>query len=192
MRTTIVALLVVSYQAIAQDNTSLNIIHGPSHLFTVETPDGWLNDLATAQSIGLTCIFFRQEDNHQKNKSYMFAMGYDKDGFHKDLDAFITADIKEFKVKYPKAKTISTHLSIDSTVVAARRVTYSNLPDRFIEQVTYIETQTTIVVMPFAAFTEDKYDQDKLSYEQFVSSFVFRTSDPQPYLEALEEFQKNK
>ena len=84
-------------------DNSINIIYGSHHLYTVETPAGWINDTSFAQAIGLTNFFYNLRDTSSADKSYMFTNGYDKEDENENIETFVKADIIAFLKKYPAA-----------------------------------------------------------------------------------------
>src|SRR5688500_45750 len=103
-RICIFLFLSVTLPGVAQDTKSapgVNVIYGANHIFTIETPEGWINDKQAASTIKLASFFYAKADSKKPRKSYMYAMGYDKDGQNKDLKSFIDGDLKKLKNKYP-------------------------------------------------------------------------------------------
>ena len=82
-RICILFCLSTALSGVAQDTKSTpetNVIYGDNHIFTVETPEGWINDKEAASTIILVSFFYAKSDSKKSKKSYMYAMGYDKDG----------------------------------------------------------------------------------------------------------------
>ena len=82
-RICILFFLSTALPGVAQDTTStpaINVIYRDNHIFTVETPEDWINDKEAASTIKLVPFFFAKSDSKKPKKSYMYTMGYDKDG----------------------------------------------------------------------------------------------------------------
>ena len=161
----------------------VNVIYGDHHIFTIDTPDGWVNDKDLASQIKLVSFFYAQRDAEIAKRSYFYAMGYDKDKLNKDLESFITGDLETFKKKYPDLTYDEVASSGSGGILATRMLSYSNLNDRFKEEVLYMETDSSILVFVYAAMTESDYNDYLPVFDSFISSFNYRGNDPNPYLE---------
>jgi hypothetical protein len=162
----------------------INVIYGDHHLFTVETPDNWINDKGMASSFGLTNFFYCLKDNDKKPRSYMFANGIDKANEEESLQSFIDGDIKEFKLKYPNAQVTKGNLSHTPPIIDAILLSYDNLYDRYKEEVVYLETDNSFIILSFAAFSEDDYKNYSPVFDsEFIGKFQYLGNDPSPFLE---------
>jgi hypothetical protein len=113
----------------------------------------------------------------------MYAMGYDKDESNKDLKSFMNGDIASFKKKYPNLTYEQIEIGKSGGLVDAKMLSYSNLEDRFKEEVIYLETDFSILVFVFSTFSETDYQNYQPVFDQLVGSFNYRGSNPQPFLE---------
>lgn len=163
----------------------LNVVYGDRHIFTIETPDGWVNDKEYAQSIGLVDVFYAKSDSRKGKKSYMYAQGYDKDP-GETLVTFVKNDLKSFRKKYPDFKYDSTRVDAPEPILDAKMLSFSNLKDRYKEEVVYMETADNIIVFSFAAFTASDYEAYTPVFDKFLSSFIYRGNDPKPYLDFMQ------
>jgi hypothetical protein len=164
-------------------NPQLNVIYGEEHIFTIETPDGWINDKAAASKIGLVSFFYSRLDSENKEKSYMFAMGYDKDAQNKNLKSFVAGDLSTFKKKYPNSTHEVIEVGTTGGIINATMYSFDNLTDRFKEEVIYMETEYSILVFSFAAFNQKDYDSYQPIFNNFVGSFSYKGNNPKPYLD---------
>lgn len=121
----------------------VNVVYGEKHIFTVETPDGWINDKEFAQKIGLVCFFYAKEDSQVKQKSYIYANGIDKAVPEETMDGFIESD-------------------------------------------------SSILVFSFSATTEDNYTKYRPVFDAFIQSFNYRGSNPQPFLDYMENVNQKQ
>ncbi len=166
----------------------MNVIYGDNHIFTINTPTGWVNDKELASKIGIASFFYAQSDVDKNPKSYMYAMGYDKDQKNKDLKTFIQGDIANFKQKYPNLTYDEIRVEGAPPIIASRLLSYKDLDDRFGEEVLYMETDSSIIVLIFAAFTAEEFMKYQPAFDSFAGSFQYRGNDPKPFL----EWQKNQ
>lgn len=166
----------------------INVVYGDHHLFTVETPVNWINDKKAASTIGLTNFFYCVADVDKSPRSYMFANGVDKGNEEASLQSFIDEDIKEFKLKYPDAKVSKGTLSHTIPIIDATLLSYDNLNDRYKEEVVYLETDKSFIILSFAAFSEEDYNNYSPVFDsEFIGGFQYLGNDPSPFL----EWQKN-
>lgn len=163
----------------------MNIIYGDKHIFTINTPEGWVNDKEAASKIGLVSFFYALSDMNKEPRSHMYAMGYDKDDGNKDLKSFVNGDIANFKKKYPKLTYEELKVGKSGGVIDATLLSYSNLGDRYKVEVVYLETEFSILVFVFATFSELDYKNYTPVFDEWIRSFNYRGSNPKPYLEWL-------
>jgi hypothetical protein len=167
--------------------TEPNVIYGDHHIFTINTPTGWVNDKVAASKIGLVSFFYAQGDSSKQRRSYFYAMGYDKGSKEESLSTFIDADLKTFKNKYPNFKYDKVEVGTSGGIINGEMYSFNNLSDRFREEVVYMETIEAILVFSFAAFTEQEFNSYQPVFDDFISSFNYRGNNPKPYLDWLEK-----
>jgi len=180
-------------QAVAQPNQpEINVVYGEKHIFTVETPDGWVNDKEFAQKIGLVCFFYAKTDSQVKQKSYIYANGIDKAVPEETLDDFIEGDLREFREKYPDLTYEQIDVTFTGGVKGGILYSFSNLYDRFKEEVLYGETDSSILVFSFSATTEEDYTKYQPVFDAFIKSFNYRGNNPQPFLDYMENMNQKQ
>lgn len=171
-------------ETINAQEKEMNVVYGDHHIFTIETPTNWFNDKKAAQSIGLTNFFYCLDDKGKSPKSYMYANGIDKENESEDLNTFIGADLENFKKKYPNAKFSRVEMGHTAPIINSAMISIDNLHDRFKEEVVYLETAETIIVLSFATFSEDDYNKYLEVFDaEFTDSFKYRGNNPKPFLE---------
>lgn len=161
----------------------MNVIYGDQHIFTISTPEGWVNDKNAASKIGLASFFYSKADSNKRPKSHIYAMGYDKDKHNRDLKSFMRGDIANFKKKYPNLTYDQIEIGKSRGIVDAKMLSYSNLKDRFKEEVIYLETEFSVLVFVFSTFNETDYKNYQPVFDQFIASFNYRGSNPKLFLE---------
>ena len=183
--TTLLLIFLVSISAFSQNSQKdINVIYGDHHIYTIETPTNLFNDKESASTIGLTNFFYNPNEPNNGKRSYMYTNGYDKSSKEENLDSFIKADIKNFLKKYPEAKYESVNLGFEAPIIDGRAISYTNLSDRYKEEVVYLETEETIIVFSFAAFNKEDYERYVIVFDkEFIGSFAYRGNDPKPFLE---------
>lgn len=189
----ITTISLIHGQTLAKPNTpELNVVYGEKHIFTVETPDGWINDKEFAQKIGLVCFFYAKADAQVGQKSYIYANGIDKEDPEETLDDFIVGDLKKFREKYPDLSYEKIDVAITGGVKGGILYSFANLSDRFKEEVLYIETDSSILVFSFSATTEDDYTKYQPVFDAFIQSFNYRGNSPQPFLDYMEKMNQEQ
>ena len=192
MRNTILFLLsLITLHCFGQSQPEMNVIYGEHHIFTISTPEGWVNDKEAASSIGLISFFYNKEDQSKNTKSYMYAMGYDKDNETESLEAFMSGDIAHFKKKYPKLTYEQVETEKSGAIINAQMLSYSNLEDRYKEEVLYLETELSILVFVFATFSEEDYQNYLPVFDQLITSFNYRGNNPKPFLDWQKQQSEN-
>ncbi|MEQ8472170.1 MAG: hypothetical protein RIC35_13345 [Marinoscillum sp.] len=161
----------------------MNVIYGDQYIFTISTPVGWVNDKEAAATIGLVSFFYNKEDADRSPKSHMYAMGYDKDANKQGLESFMKGNISSFKKKYPNLTYEQIETGKSGGIVDAQLLSYSNLEDRYKEEVLYLETEFSILVFVFSTFSEQDYQNYQPVFDQFIGSFNYRGNNPKPFLE---------
>ncbi len=167
----------------------LNVVYGDKHIFTIETPEGWFNDKASGQTIGLVNFFYAKADSSVTEKSYIYAMGYDKDKLNSNLEEFIKGDLDTYRKKYPDYKYEIVKIELSGGVKNGKLYSFSNLKDRYKEEVLYAETESTIIVFSFSAQTETDYKKYQSVFDKFIQSFNYRGDNPKPFIDYM---SKNK
>ena len=69
--------------------------------------------------------------------------------------------------------------------------TYSNLEDRYKEEVLYLETELSILVFVFATFSEEDYQNYLPVFDQLITSFNYRGNNPKPFLDWQKQQSEN-
>lgn len=180
---TVLLFMILTHYSIGQDKPEINIIYGDKHIFTVATPHGWVNDKAAASKIGLVSFFYAKADTNKNPKSHIYAMGYDKDENNKNLESFVDGDIINFRKKYPDLTYEQITIGKQGVIIDALMLSFSNLDDRYREEVIYLETAFSILVFVFSTFTEADYQRYQPVFDQFMASFTYRGHNPKPFLE---------
>ena len=168
----------------------INVVYGDKHIFTVETPEGWINDKDNAQKIGLVNFFYAKADTAIQQKSYLYANGYDKASVNETLEEFINVDLETYRKKYPDFKFQIERIEFTGGVKNGKLYSFSNLKDRYKEEVLYAETEATIIVFAFSATTEGDYKRYQSVFDSFIKSFNYRGDNPNPFLDYINK--KNK
>lgn len=169
----------------SQKDPEMNVIYGDKHVFTINTPSGWVNDKKVAISIGLASYFYAQADARKEPKSYIYAMGYDKDKWNKNLRSFVNADIATFDNKYPNLTYCIAKMGRPAGIIDATMITFSNLTDRYRDEVVYMETDFSILIFVLSTFSKGDYINYQPVFEQLMSTFLYCGSDPKSFFEKL-------
>lgn len=170
-------------QTINQPET--NVVYGDKHIFTIETPDNWINDKVSAQKIGLVCFFYPKLETEKKKKNYIYANGIDKDSPNENLKDFIEGDLKKFRKKYPDFTFEIIAVDFTGGLRNGTLYSFSNLTDRFKEEVLYGETDDSFLIFSFAAMTSEDYKKYQPVFDRFITSFNYRGNNPQPFLDYM-------
>jgi hypothetical protein len=188
----IVFTLITSNRIIAQTNEQpeINVVYGDKHIFTLETPNDWINDKESAQNAGLVCFFYPKIEINKQHLNYCYAIGYDKETSSESLDDFIKGDLEKFKKKYPGLTFEITKVGITGGLRNAVMYTFSNLTDRFKEEVLYSETDESFIVFSFSAKTEKDYKDYQPVFDGLISSFQYRGNNPKPFLDYMKSKDK--
>jgi hypothetical protein len=182
-------LTVFAFICLGQQTKShpeVNVIYGDHHIFTIETPEGWINDKQAATTVNLASFFYSKGDSAKKQRSYMYAMGYDKGSSDENLEMFIKEDLNQFRKKYPNLNYEEIEVGKTGEILNAAMYSFDKLGDRYREEVVYMETENSILVFSFAAFSEKDYFAYQPVFDEFVASFNYRGNDPKPSLDWLE------
>lgn len=169
-----------------QEDPEMNVIYGDKHVFTINTPSGWINDTELAIKNGLASYFYAKEDAMKEPKSYIYAMGYDKNLWNKNLKSFVNADIATFDSKYPNLTYCIAKSGKPEGIIDATMITFSNLTDRYKDEVVYMETDFSILIFVFSTYSEIDYIKYDPVFDQMMSTFHYGGSDPNSFLEKLE------
>jgi len=177
----------VSLKSNGQDKLQpeINVVYGDKHIFTIETPLDWINDKELAQKNGLVCFFYPTSEINQSKKNYFYANGIDKESKMENLEDFIKGDLKKFKEKYPDLTYEKIPVEFDGGLRNVVLCSFSNLTDRFNEQVLYCETDDSFIVFSFAAMKKVDYGKYQPVFDEFISSFNYRGNNPQPFLDYM-------
>ncbi len=174
-----------SYANGQEKTPEINVVYGDKHIFTIQTPIGWTNDKEFAKKIGLVNFFYSSVDTLVKQKSYMYANGYDKNPSGQSLQNFIDNDLKKYKMKYPEFKFERIEVGLSGGIKNGQLYSFSNLHDRYREEILFTESNEAIIVFSFSATTESDYKKYQSVFDSFVSSFVYRGNNPKPFLEYM-------
>jgi hypothetical protein len=166
-------------------NSEINVVYGAKHIFTVETPDNWINDKEFAKKIGLVCFFYSKTDSLVKQKSYLYAFGIDKARPEETLDSFIKGDLKKYRKKYPDFKYEVIDIGFTGGVKNGKLYSFSNLTDRYKEEVLYGETESSFLIFSFSATTGKDFENYRPVFDKFVNSFKYRGDNPKPFLDYM-------
>jgi hypothetical protein len=165
----------------------VNLIHGSSHIFTVETPNGWINDKELAKQFGLICFFYPLLDSTSDFTIYMYAIGFDKLGPDDNLEGYIRSDLGKFSVKHPNMKYDTFEIAKAGGIINAKYYSFYNLSDRFKEEVLYSETDSAFIILSFTAKEKSNFEEYFSDFEKLINSFKYLGNDPASYLNLLEE-----
>lgn len=183
----LIAFLLISNWILSQttNQPEINVVYGDKHIFTIETPTGWINDKESAQKIGLVCFFYPKSEIGKSNVNYCYAHGYDKAKPEENLDDFIKSDLVKFREKYPDFIFEKIPIGITGGLRNGVLYSFSNLTDRFKEEVLYSETDDSFIIFSFSALTEEDYKNYQPIFDGFISSFNYRGNNPKPFLDYM-------
>jgi hypothetical protein len=168
----------------------MNVVHGDKHIFTIETPKGWINDKESAQEIGLVCFFYPKTEIGKPHINYCYAIGYDKENADENLEAFIKADLIKFRKKHPNLTFEIIKVDVTGGLSNAVLYSFSNLTDRFKEEVLYSETDDSFIIFSFSALTEEDYETNQPIFDGLIASFNYRGNNPKPFLDYMKTKDK--
>jgi hypothetical protein len=174
-----------------KNQPEINVIHGEKHIFTIETPSSWINDKEYAKQIGLVCFFYSQDEIGKKQKNYFYANGIDKASPKETLDNFIKGDLDVFRKKYPEFKHEEFPVEFNDGLRNGTLYSFSNLFDRYKEEVLYVETDDSFLIFSFVAITQEDYEKLQPVFDRFISSFNYRGNNPKPFLEYMKNNQND-
>lgn len=179
----------IGFAQTGQNNQTadINVVYGERHIFTIETPIGWINDKEFAQKNRLVNFFYAKADSSVIQKSYMYANGYDKVSINETLHGFISGDLQKYRIKYPEFKYETVEIEFNGGVKNGKLYSFSNLTDRYKEEVLYAETKSTIIVFAFSATTQKDYENYQSVFDAFIMSFNYRGDNPKPFLEYMDK-----
>ena len=175
--------VLLSVRGFGQTPPKINVIYGKQHIYTVETPNGWINDKEFAASVGLVSFFYARQDSLKQPKSYFYTMGYDKDEKNHTLKSFISGDMETFRKKYPDFEFKQDDITPPRGVTKAEKYSFFNLTDRYREEVVYLETESSVLVCAFSAFSKEDYTNYRKAFKLFVASLHYRGNDPKRFIE---------
>ncbi|QQS50997.1 MAG: hypothetical protein IPM71_15705 [Bacteroidota bacterium] len=177
----------ISQYSFGQNEKSpeINVVYGDKHIFTIETPNGWINDKESAQTIGLVCFFYPKTEIGKSHFNYCYANGYDKVKSDESLFDFIKGDLDKFNKKYPDFTYNKLPIEITGGLRNAVLYSFSNLPDRYREEVLYSETDDSFIIFSFSAKTEEDYKAYQPIFDGLIASFNYRGNNPKPFLDFM-------
>jgi hypothetical protein len=149
------------------------LVSGNNYTFTIHTPPKWINDKEVAAQFGLKCFFYPLDSSSESFTSYMYALGIEKDTTFSSLESFIEKDLKKFKIKHPDYTHEITEIMHGEDIIDAKLISFSNLSDRYKEEVLYNETDSAVIVITFTALEQTDYDKYLSQFEDFVHSFKY-------------------
>jgi hypothetical protein len=179
---TILFVILSTRLSYTQDKPEINVVYGDKHIFTIETPKNWVNDRDLAKKIGLVCFFYAKDETN-KNLNYFYANGIDKESQQDKLDDFIKSDIEVYKKKYPKMTYSVVAVGFTGGVRNGTLYSFSNLSDRYKEEVLYSETDDSYIIISFSASAKEKYEKNQPVFDKFIESFNYRGNNPKPFLD---------
>lgn len=172
---TVLLLTLLALQSLGQDGPEVNLIQVEHHAFSVNTPDGWVNDKDLAAQIGIASFFYALADKDKEPKSHIYATGFVKGELNRDLERFMKGDLENFRKKYPAASYTEIEMEKPKHVLDIKMRSYSNLEDRYKEEVIYIDTDGAVLVMVFSAFSEAEYQKYRPVLDELLASFQNRS-----------------
>jgi len=176
----------IGFSQSGQNQTAdINIVYGKHHIFTIETPIGWINDKESAQKVGLANFFYARADTSLIQKSYIYVLGIDKENNKETLQDFISDDLRTYRKKYPDFKYEIIEVDPNGGIKNGKIYSFSNLNDRYKEEVLYLETETAIIVFTFSASTQKDYENYQSVFDAFIMSFNYRGDNPKPFLDYM-------
>jgi len=192
-KTTVLIMIFVSFLINSEifsqtsEKPEINVVYGKKHIYTIETPSGWINDREQAQKYGLVNFFYHKSDSLINQKSYIYAFGIDKEIPTETLDYFIKGDLEKYSKKYPDFKYDTVDIDFTGGVKEGKLYTFSNLTDRFKEEVLYCETDSAFLIFSFSATTEQNYFDYQTVFDSFINSFQYRGDNPKPFLDYMKK-----
>ena len=161
------------------------VVYGNKHIFTIETPDNWINDKAFAEKIGLVCFFYPKNEKNESKTNYFFANGIDKESSTETIAGFINKDLAQFSGKYPEMTFKKTPVEVKGGMRNGILYSFSNLTDKYKEETLYGETDDSFLIFTFSALTFGDYELFQPVFDKFIASFIYRGNDPKPFLEYM-------
>lgn len=186
-----ILLIILTFTLVNGQNDKkpeINVVYGQKHIFTIETPGNWINDKEAAKKIGLVCFFYPEIEKTKSKRNYFYANGIDKATPNENLKDFIDGDLKTFRKKYPDLTFEKVPIGFDGGLRNGVLFSFSNLTDRFKEEVLYCETDDSILIFSFVAMTSKDYDDYQPIFDNFIASFNYPGNNPQPFL----DYMKNR
>jgi len=171
-----------------ETKSDVNVIYGKKHIFTINTPKNWINDKELAEKIGLVCFFYPNNDKEKTKKNYFFANGIDKVKENENLTDYIKNDLERLRKKYPDITFEKINADFSGGITSGVLYSFSNLTDKYKEEVVYMETDDAFLIFTFASMTTKDYENYQPVFDKFVASFNFRGNNPKPFLDYI----KNK
>ena len=177
MATVLIALCV---NASAAEKKELNaaIINGPNIVFTISAPEGWTLDTESGKEGGLPAVLYPKGSSWEKSPFVMYVNNVQKDVQPSaNLDNFIKDDIESFKKMHPKILIQNgkpLHVSGGRLTVVKE---FSGDKWGNYEAVAYISEDKTFTSFTLSARNKDDYLKSFPSFEEFVASYTFLTSD---------------
>lgn len=162
------------------------VVYGENHIFSIERAENWILDreLAASQQLG---SFFYPAESQSKTETYFYAQGWDKPSKDSTLQEFIDSDISQFKEKFPGLTYEKTKQGTAGLIHNAWVYTYSDMGDRFKEEVFYLESDTAVITLVFSAKNKESYEKYVKDFDKMASSFKYLSSDPEEIKRALED-----
>lgn len=133
-------------------------------------------------------LFYPKSEIGKSNVNYCYANGYDKSKSEEKLDDFIIGDLEEYRKKYPDFTFDKIPVGVTGGLRNGVLYSFSNLSDRFKEEVLYSETDDSYIIFSFSALTKIDYEKYAPIFDGLISSFNYRGNNPKPFL----DYMKNK
>jgi hypothetical protein len=176
----VIVFILLCLNGLAAEKKELNaaIIHGPNIVFTIAAPGGWTLDTKSGEKDALPAVLYPKGSSWEKSPVVMYINNVPKDTQPSpNLDDFIKDEIESFKKKHPKilirdGKPLRVRGGRLAVVKEFSGDKWGNY-----EAVAYISEDKTFTSLTLSAKTKDDYINSFPSFEEFVGSYTFLTSD---------------
>jgi hypothetical protein len=165
---------------LAAEKKELNaaIIHGPNIVFTIAAPEGWTLDTRSGEKDGLPAVLYPNGSSWEKSPVVMYINNVPKHTQPSpNLEDFIKDEIESFKKKHPKILIRDGKpLHVGGGRLAVVKEFSGDKWGNY-EAVAYISEDKTFTSFTLSAKKKDDYVNSFPSFEKFVGSYTFLTSD---------------
>jgi len=173
-------LIALCVNASAADKKDLNaaIIDGPSIAFTIVAPEGWALDTKSGKRDGLAAVLYPNGSSWEKSAVVMYVNNVPRDAQPSTkLEDFIKAEIESFKKVHPKILIRDGKpLPVGGGRLTIVKEFSGDKWDNY-EAVAYISEDKTFTSFTLSAKKKDEYIKAFPSFEKFVESYTFITSE---------------